>query len=87
VGDVSAFLPPQLVIRRRDREISQADVYHNLLVFAHVAKQDRTRQARLSTCNGTGGLEMRQTQIRKPTKRTTIKELDLRSPLGRILPF
>jgi hypothetical protein len=34
-----------------------------------------------------GGLEMRQTQIRKPTKRTTIKELDLRSPLGRILPF
>jgi hypothetical protein len=30
---------------------------------------------------------MRQTQIRKPTKPTTIKELDLRSPLGRILPF
>ncbi len=30
---------------------------------------------------------MRQTQIRKPTKRTTVQELDLRSPLGRPLPF
>jgi hypothetical protein len=87
VGDGSAFLAPGLVVRRRDREISPADVYHNLLVFAHVAKEDGTRQARLTTCNGTGGLEMRQTQIRKPTKRTTVKELDLRSPLGRILPF
>lgn len=75
------------MVGRRDREISQANVYHNRLVSAHVAKQDGTRQARLSTCNRTGGLEMRQTQIRKPTKRTTIKELDLRSPLGRILPF
>lgn len=78
--------PHSCWVGRRDREISQADVYHNLLVFA-LAKQDGTRQARLSTCNHTGGLEMRQTQIRKPTKRTTVKELDLRSPLGRILPF
>jgi hypothetical protein len=76
----------QPVVCRRDREISQADVYHNRLVLALVAKQDGTRQARLSTALA-GGLEMRQTQIRKPTKRTTIKELDLRSPLGRILPF
>jgi hypothetical protein len=30
---------------------------------------------------------MRQIQIRKPTKRTTVRELDLRSPSGRLLPF
>ena len=30
---------------------------------------------------------MRQIQIRKLTKRTTVRELDLRSPSGRLLPF
>lgn len=30
---------------------------------------------------------MRQVQIKKPTKRTTVWELDLRSPAGRVLPF
>jgi hypothetical protein len=31
--------------------------------------------------------EMRQIQIRKPAKRTTLRELDLRTPSGRVLPF
>jgi hypothetical protein len=30
---------------------------------------------------------MRQIQIRKPTKRTTVRDLDRRTPSGRILPF
>jgi hypothetical protein len=30
---------------------------------------------------------MRQTQIRKPLKRTTVRVLDLRTPSGRLLPF
>lgn len=30
---------------------------------------------------------MRQTQIRKPLKRTTVSVLDLRTPSGRLLPF
>jgi hypothetical protein len=30
---------------------------------------------------------MRQTQIRKPTKRTTVIEVDLRSPSGRPLSY
>ncbi len=30
---------------------------------------------------------MRQTQIRKSTKRTSPRELDLRTPTGRVLPF
>jgi hypothetical protein len=30
---------------------------------------------------------MRQTQIRKPLKRTTVHVLDLRTPSGRLLPF
>ena len=30
---------------------------------------------------------MRQTQIRKPTKRTTVQVLDLRTPSGRTLPY
>ena len=30
---------------------------------------------------------MRQTQIRKPTRKPTGHELDLRSPSGRVLPF
>jgi len=30
---------------------------------------------------------MRQIQIRKPTKRTTVREIDLRTPSGRLLPY
>jgi hypothetical protein len=30
---------------------------------------------------------MRQIQIRKPAKRTTVLELDLRTPSGKILPY
>jgi hypothetical protein len=30
---------------------------------------------------------MRQIQDRKPTKRTTVRELDLRTPSGRLLPY
>jgi hypothetical protein len=30
---------------------------------------------------------MRQIQIRKPTKRTTVAELDLRTPSGRVLAY
>jgi hypothetical protein len=30
---------------------------------------------------------MRQIQIRKPTKRTAVRDLDRRTPSGRILPF
>jgi hypothetical protein len=30
---------------------------------------------------------MRQIQIRKPAKKTTPQELDLRTPSGRVLPF
>jgi hypothetical protein len=30
---------------------------------------------------------MCQIQIRKPVKRTTVRELDLRTPSGRLLPY
>jgi hypothetical protein len=30
---------------------------------------------------------MRQIQVRKPDKRITLRELDLRTPSGRVLPF
>jgi hypothetical protein len=30
---------------------------------------------------------MRQIQIRKPVKRTTVVELDLRTPSGKVLPY
>jgi hypothetical protein len=30
---------------------------------------------------------MRQTQIRKPATKKTLRELDLRTPSGRVLPF
>jgi len=30
---------------------------------------------------------MRQTQLRKPARKTAPRELDLRTPAGRVLPF
>jgi hypothetical protein len=32
-------------------------------------------------------IDMRQIQIRKPVQKTTSRELDLRTPAGRVLPY